>query len=90
MLGQLGVAAQNSRRDACVLDSLDHVVDDLDDFGMVGLAEIAKRGGKIARADEHAIDALNARDAFEVLEPALRLHLQQKTDLGVGRLVRIP
>ena len=51
---------------------------------MVGLAEIAKRGGKIARADEHAIDALNARNAFEVLEPALRLHLQQKTDLGVA------
>src|SRR5271154_3370600 len=44
VLGEFSVAGQNSRRAAGVLDAWNHVVDDLDDFGMGGLTEIAKPG----------------------------------------------
>ena len=54
---------------------------------MVGLTEIAKRGGKVARADEYSIDAFDARDLLKVLKSARRLDLQQKTDLSIGRPV---
>src|SRR3984885_4550970 len=87
VLGELDVAGQNPRRRAGLLDARNHVVDDLDDFRMVGLTEIAKRGGKVARADEHAVDALDAGDLLKVIKSELCLHLQQKTDLGIGRRV---
>src|ERR1700733_15643033 len=54
---------------------------------MVGLTEIAKRGRKIAWADEHTVDAFDGRDLLKVLQSTLRLHLQQKTDLCIGRSV---
>src|SRR5271156_4343422 len=87
VLGEFSVAGQNPRRAAGVLDARNHVVDDLDDFGMRGLAEIAKPGREVSRAYEHAVNAFDARDCFEVLKSALRLDLQQKTDLGIGRRV---
>src|ERR1700733_10988472 len=87
VLGELDVAGQNPRRRAGLLDARNHVVDDLDDFRMVGLTEIAERGGEVAWADENAIDAIDARDLLKVIKPAFRLDLQQKTDLGVGRRV---
>ena len=54
---------------------------------MIGLAEIAERGRKIARPDKHPVDALDPRNSFEVLKSALRLHLQQQANLSVGRRV---
>src|SRR6185312_9527501 len=59
--------------------------DDLDDLGMVRLAKEPKCSGKIARADKHAVDALDARNGFEVLKPAPRLDLHEETNLGVRR-----
>jgi hypothetical protein len=47
VLGEFRVAGQDPGRAAGFLDARNHVVDDLDDVGMVGLAEIAKRGGKV-------------------------------------------
>src|SRR5271163_3660440 len=75
MLGQLRVAGQDAGHAAGVLDSPNRFIDRLDDLGVIGFAEIAERGRKIARPDKHPVDALDPRNPFEVFKSALRLHL---------------
>ena len=87
MFGQLCIAAQYSGHAAGVFYPTKGIVDRLDDFGVIGSAKMPERGRKITRSDKHAIDAFDLRDPFQVLKPALRLHLQQKTNLLVRRLV---
>src|SRR5208282_3319852 len=87
VLSQLHISGQNSGRGASVFDPANRIVDRLDDLGVSGFAEIPKGRRKIARPDEHAVDAVHPRDLVEVLKPALRFHLQKKADLLVRGLV---
>ena len=50
---------------------------------MVGVAEMAERGGEVGRADEDAVDAVDRRDRRRGLEAGAALDLHHDADLVV-------
>lgn len=69
-------------------DAGDAVLDSLLHLRMPGIADMPQRGGKIGRADKHAVDTGGVGDIVKRLQPGNRFNLQQQADLLLG-LVKI-
>src|SRR5690606_36197532 len=60
------VAGEDAGGLAAGLDAADGVLDRGQHLRVLGVAEVAERGGEVARADEDAVDAFHAGDRLDV------------------------
>src|SRR5437870_6780030 len=71
------ICSENSRRLARLADAANSFIDNRFYFGIRRLTRIAKRGVQVGRANEHAVDSLDAGDLLDIVDGALRLDLDE-------------
>ena len=65
------------------LSRFDRVLDRRLHVGVLRIAEMAERGRQIGRPDEHAVDAVDLGDRFDLVERGAGFHLHQNADLVI-------